>query len=44
MKQNFDFCNVKIMNFYLQLTTLDPDETFKSLKLYPQETVILEER
>lgn len=27
-----------------QLTTINPAETLKSLKLYPQETVMLEER
>lgn len=29
---------------FIQLTSVDPEETLKSLKLYPQETLMLEER
>lgn len=29
---------------FFQLTSVDPTKSFQELKLYPQETVILEER
>lgn len=33
-----------VNTFYFQLTSIDPEETLKSLKLFPQETLMLEER
>lgn len=33
-----------ILFVHFQLTTIDPEETLKTLKLYPQETLMLEER
>lgn len=43
--RHLSLCNQQLlMSFLLQLTSIDPEETLKSLKLFPQETLMLEER
>ena len=43
-KSLFVIINIIFFFFFFQLTALDTNQTLKELKLYPQETLTLEEK